>query len=381
MNQERLEYLLECYRLKKCSESEMAELDEWFHTYNPGNHDMEAWLREVGGPENLTEQSYTEFSLLVRSPVIINFRKIAAIAAMLLITVAVGYLLNNGPAEMQDHSDVRNVVKTDIGPGGNKAVLVLANGKKIVLNNARLGKLTQQGNTFVSKPADSSISYRGSGAGLTEAALQYNTLYTPRGGKYNLTLADGTQVMLDAASSITFPVSFNGGERRVKVTGQAYFKVAHDAKKPFFVVSKGQLIKDLGTEFNVDAYPDESGVKVTLAEGLVEVGNSGSTVSLVPGQQARATGSHRIEVMKVRVADVVAWKNGWFVFHNEPVMNVMKQAARWYDVDIQYQGQPITKRFGGNISKYKNISELLENLKLTGGINYRIEGRRVTLIN
>lgn len=382
MKRDRLKYLLDCYRLKKCSESELSELNAWYHALNHGSKDMDDWLSETGGEQKLTDQAFIDFKQHIKTPVKINYHRIAVAAALIVMASAGYFLLNSRGKDVSIRIYQPSHAKMDIAPGGNKATLILSDGKAIVLTSAKLGKLATQGNTLVNQHADSSISYNSAHRSFEGREVQYNTLITPRGGKYTLTLSDGTEVTLDAASSIKFPVAFNGTERRVIMSGQAYFKVMHNAKSPFYVVTKGHVIKDLGTEFNVNSYEDEPNLKVTLAEGLVQVSNSRSNASLIPGQQALVNNYQQdIAVREVNVGDVVAWKNGWFVFRNESIINVLKQAGRWYDVDIQYEGKAITKKFGGSISKYKNISELLENLKITGGINYRIEGRRVTLIN
>lgn len=363
----------------------MEELNNWFHTHNPGNNNINTWVSEAGGVDKLSEELNQDFKRRISRPAkIISFRNLAAVAAVALVMLSIGLLwfTSKNTQPQQNVAVSSNTNKNEIKPGGNNAILTLANGEEIVLNETGIGEVTRQNNMQVNKLADSSISYKTAAANSANTQLVYNTLYTPRGGKYNLVLADGTQVTLDAESSITFPVAFIEKERRVTVTGQAYFNVVHNAAKPFYVEANGQVIKDVGTAFNVNAYPDDKSVKITLAEGLIDVSNSANTKSLVPGQQAIVRNNEKqIRVKTVNVDEIIAWKNGWFAFHNESIQNVMKQAARWYDVDIIYEGKPITKRFGGNISKYKDIDELLENLKITGIINYKIQGRRVILTN
>lgn len=382
MNQERLDFLLSQYKQDQCTTAELEELNEWFHAHNPGRQNMEDWLREAGGNEALTATLLQDLKSRVNAPVrSINYRRIARIAAVLLVAAS-GIVLFYTRTQSNQHPIVAQTPTYQIKPGGDKATLTLADGSKIVLDSAGNGQLAVQDNTQINKVTNGSISYEAADNQTANNKVVYNTLTTPRGGKFALTLADGTSVTLDAESSITYPVTFTGKERRVTITGQAYFEVVHNAAQPFRVVTKGQVIEDIGTAFNVNAYQDDPSVKVTLAEGLINVSNSLKTVSLVPGQQAEINdGQQNIRVNEANVSEVVAWKNGWFAFHNEPVKSVMKQAARWYDVDIEYEGADISKRFGGNISKYKDISELLENLRITGGINYRIEGRRIILIN
>lgn len=381
MEQNRLKYLLERYSLEQCDTVELQELNEWFHAHNPGKENIASWIREAGGVDELSAEMLEDFKARVARPsTTVPLRRIWVAAAVLLLISAAGlFFYTSYPFANQNKNSNAAQSKTKILPGGNNAILTLADGKQIALNQASIGKLTEQNDGEVSKLADSSISYHALGA-KSGNKLTYNTLHTPRGGKYNLVLADGTQVSLDAESSITFPVAFSSGERRVKVSGQVYFHVIHDAAKPFYVEANGQLIEDLGTAFNINAYQDDQSIKITLAEGLINVSNAVNHESLVPGQQATVkNGEQKIEVKAVNVEDAIAWKNGWFAFRNETIQNVMKQAARWYDVEVVYEGKPITKRFGGKISKYDSIDELLENLKITGLINYKIKGRRVIL--
>jgi ferric-dicitrate binding protein FerR (iron transport regulator) len=384
MNQERLFYLLEKCDLDQCSELELAELDEWFHANNPGCKNMKAWIAESGGVDKLSDYLFDGFkqASVTSSRTKTTWSIIRNVAAATLL-FALGYV---------SLSHLKPALKTVINrpanksyairPGGNKAILTLANGAKILLNGASNGYIALQNNMKISKLSGGRIAYKAMNKAGHEDQILYNTMTTPRGGRFELILADGTEVTLDAESSIVYPVAFTGKERRVEITGQAYFNVSHNASKPFRVHVGNQTIQDIGTAFNVNAYPDDPSIKITLAEGSVNVSNSRKKVSLIPGQQAQVeNGLKDIIVKRADVSEAVAWKNGWFVFHHESVKNVMKQAARWYDVDIEFQGHNTTKQLGGSISKYKDISELLENLRIAGGINYKIEGRRIILIN
>ncbi|NII29317.1 DUF4974 domain-containing protein [Pseudoflavitalea sp. X16] len=387
MNEDRLKYLLERYLANACSPEEQSALDEWFHSWNPGTAGMQDWLQEAGGAKALSEELYADFRERLIPPAKRNkwagWYKAAAAAAILIALVILFYPKQKRPGDQtaQHGSGVQSAQPAhDIKPGSNKAVLKLADGSEIVLSDSGNTHIATQNNMEIQRLQRGSIAYTASQGQEDDTPPVYNTLTTPRGGKYTLTLADGTVVTLDAASSITYPVAFTGKERRVEITGQAYFEVVHNTVRPFRVSAKGQLIEDIGTAFNVNAYADDPFIKVTLAEGLVDVSNKVEKVSLVPGQQAMVKdGENKMRVKMVNVEETVAWKNGWFIFHQESVQNIMKQAARWYDAEIVVEGAPINKKFGGNISRYKEISELLENLKLTGGIHYRIEGRKVIL--
>ena len=390
MDQERLKYLIERYQLNQCSNAEMDELNEWFHAHNPGVENLESWLQEYSNPETLSANLYSNFKeKVIPAPKVIRLQRIyrIAAAAVMLAIIGIAFYPKNTSTEstalVKADTTAAKPADNPIRPGGNKAILTLADGRAITLNDARDGAIATQGNTAINQVKKGEITYNTGNSQLPEAPPIYNTLTTPRGGRYTLTLSDGTVVTLDAASSITYPVVFNQPVRLVQVTGQAYFEVVHNEKQPFRVKAKGQVIEDVGTAFNVNAYADDPFIKITLAEGKVDVHGLSKTVSLVPGEQAQVNdGQAAIAVKRVNVEETVAWKNGWFVFHHESIQNIMKLATRWYDVEVEYQGGPGDKiTLGGNISRYKDISELLQNLKITSGINYKIEGRKVILSN
>ena len=387
---ERLQYLLECYQKNQCTEAEMEELNEWFHTWNPGTEDMQQWLQESGGPQSLQKDMYSSFQQRMERPAAsLRIGLIYRVAAAAVVLAVITFFLYQGKRKSAEQAQVSANEKSvkpfpTIAPGTDKAVLKLADGTEIELTtDANNVRIATQNNTVIDQVGKGSIAYTsGNNKQQGEQKPVYNTLSTPRGGKYSLILADGTAVTLDASSSITYPVSFAGNERQVEITGQAYFEVVHNAAWPFRVKVKGQIIEDIGTAFNVNAYGDDQLLKITLAEGRVDIHNSSKKVSLMPGQQALIKeGQENIQVKKADVEETVAWKNGRFIFHKEKIQGIMKQAERWYDVEIAYEGQPINKLFGGNISRYVDISELLENLKITGGIRYRIEERKVVLMN
>jgi transmembrane sensor len=194
-------------------------------------------------------------------------------------------------------------------------------------------------------------------------------------------LPDGTKVWLNAASSLHFPTAFTGGERRVELTGEGYFEVAKNKHLPFKVAFNDQEVQVLGTHFNIMAYPNEEASQTTLLEGSVSITKRNISRLLVPGQQAKSTiGSAGFDIKQVDTQEAVAWKNGEFLFKNTNIQSIMRQLARWYDVDVAYQGNLQNMVFGGRMSKSKNISEVLKNLELTGTIHFKIEGRRVTVM-
>jgi ferric-dicitrate binding protein FerR (iron transport regulator) len=300
-----------------------------------------------------------------------------AAAAVVLAFLTTGiYSLLHEPTRLEQvaHNKIN-----DLKPGENRATLTLANGQKIILTKGLAGQLSKQGNVNVSMKANGTVAYTtGSGGQPINAATAYNTLTTKKGEQFPLILSDGTEVILDAASSITFPVSFTGKRREVSITGQAYFKVVHNDHQPFEVLVKGQTIRDIGTEFNINAYDDEGMVKTTLLEGSVKVSKASGSVVLAPGQQSQVTGdSNTITVVKnADVQSVVAWKNGLFQYSNASIQEVMRQVARWYNVDIEYEGTIPQREFSGKMQRNLNASQVLDLLSFTR-IHFKIEGKKI----
>jgi ferric-dicitrate binding protein FerR (iron transport regulator) len=313
-----------------------------------------------------------------------NYRWLWAAASLALMAVLAGLLFM--PAEKNNAINI--IVKKDkttILPGSNKAYLTLANGNKIVLDDAKNGQLAASAGVKVSKAANGVVVYkfdRKSGGQGHPAIPEINTITTPRGGQYQVILEDGTKVQLNAASSIKFPEFFNGSNREIELDGEAYFEVAKDKAHPFIVKANGTQVQVFGTHFNINAYSDNPDITTTLLEGSVKMSKGTAAVMLLPGQQGTVNQSgSSIKVSQADVEANMAWINGFFVFHDQSIINIMRQVSRWYDVDIQYQDAEVQENeFGGTISKYKDIKELLDNIKLTGSIHYKIEGRRVIIM-
>jgi len=301
----------------------------------------------------------------------------AAAACLLFMLGFTGYLLLHKPSTQQL---AQNQVQ-DVKPGGNKAILTLANGQKISLTDARNGNIAQQSGAQINKTNNGQVVYSTVKNADQDAVPTYNMLATPRGGQYRLTLADGTVAYLDAASSIKYPVAFNGAERKVEITGQVYFEVVHNAGKPFRVAVKGQVIEDIGTHFNINAYDDEPVIKTTLIEGSVKVSATNQTALLKPGQQAITSANGKIKVINTDTEEAIAWKNGYFLFNDEPLESVMRKVSRWYDVDIEYpQGQKINEVYGGSADRYANVSQVLKVLEVTGDVRFKVEGKKILVL-
>jgi Fe2+-dicitrate sensor, membrane component len=293
-----------------------------------------------------------------------------AAAILLILLSAGGYFLLIKHQPVLQYS---KTLKEDFGPGSNKAILTLSNGRQIILTNAKTGRLAIQGQTVIRKTADGEIVYSPSSR---SSSVVMNTMSTPRGGQYHLTLSDGTDVWLNAASSITYPVVFTGNDREVIITGEVYFQVAHNTSKPFLVKSGAQTVKVLGTHFNINAYADEASIKTTLLEGSVEVSAVGTRQTIKPGQQTEFENNS----LKISVADTneaIAWKDGYFQFVDADIESVMRQISRWYDVDVTFEG-PVTKqRFTGRISRLRNISKVLRIIQSYQDVQLTYSGRRI----
>lgn len=310
-----------------------------------------------------------------------------AIAASVFVLIGVGgyFLFFNRPVKQQDA--VTTALPKDItAPKGNKAVIALANGQTVALDSVTSGILASQDNLNVIKTSDGSIVYKG-----TSSAIKYNTLFNPRGSKViDLTLSDGTKVWLNAGSSLTYFTGNGGIDRQVSLTGEAYFEVAKDKTRPFIVKKSDAAITVLGTHFNVNAFDDETNMKVTLLEGSVKITMGTATALLKPGKQAvlslstlRQTQDHRQDIKiesDIDLTEVMAWKNGEFIFdNNADIRTIMRQIGRWYDVEVEYSGT-VNSHFWGSISRDVNLLEVLEMLEKTGGAKFKLEGKKVIVM-
>ena len=273
---------------------------------------------------------------------------------------------------------VKEFEKNDVLPGGDKAVLTLDDGSQVVLDNSKNGTLSEEGDTKVVKPENGQLVYEA--AKVAIAKPMYNTLSTPKGGQYQLTLSDGTKVWLNAASSLRFPLVFAGNERKVEMTGEIYFEVAKNANKPFKVISNGQEVEVLGTHFNVMAYPNEKAIKTTLVEGSVKVSKDNRSTILQPGQQAKVGFNNGIfrTINDVSLEEELAWKDGNFQFNNASLDVIMRQIERWYDVDIEYVGKVPDEHFTGKLPRNTNLSNVLKILSMSE-IQFKIEGKKIII--
>lgn len=320
--------------------------------------------------ETLSEPSKKTFRLN-------TFYKIAAI---LLLTVGLGFLYRNNWSFSGSNKTPKSAVVASrpIKPGRNTAELKLSDGSVINLDQVNAGLISTLGKTRISKDTTGSIIYANNNSASEDAR---NTISVPVGGNYKVVLPDGTAVWLNASSSLTYPLAFKGKTRGVNLEGEAYFEVAKNPNKPFVVQVNKMQVTVLGTHFNVNAYSDHAAIQTTLVEGSVRLSQASSQVILKPGEQGNVDPiSAKIQVSQANTNKVLAWKNGYFMFQDDNIQDIMQQIARWYDLEVEYRGKPSNSRFGGIYSRNKDINELLKGLELTGLVHFKIEGRRVIVM-
>ncbi|SHE39342.1 FecR family protein [Pedobacter caeni] len=302
--------------------------------------------------------------------------KVSAAASVILVMAAGGYFLLRDP--MPDPVIARQKIHNDIKPGGNKAYLILSDGKSIDLTEQHTGVIGKDVGKSILKTADGGIEYVNRHGHPIAAHNAFNTLRTPNGGHYKVVLADGTKVWLNAASQLKYPADFkNLKERKIELMGEAYFEVAKDPAHPFIVQTDDQQIRVLGTHFNVNSYHDDGGSKTTLLEGSIRAVGKHAEVMVKPGQQVISNSTGQLKVDDADMELAVAWKNDQFMFESEPVRPLMKKVARWYDVEVIYNADVPDVRFNGAISKFENISAVLKILENTGKVHFEVRGRKV----
>jgi len=382
---ERVRYLFERYFNKTASLSEREELRQWLDTHSDDKDVLELiddswnWYNgENDGILSEERQSYLLNNILNTSAEITPVYPMhpvrrnrawgwAAAVALLLVGAGTYHMVQRAPVKKLTAA----VTSNDIVPGSNKAVLTLADGSTVALDSAD-SQVIQQGATAVKQQGGVLRYEAGKGRG---EAISYNILTTPRGGQFQVTLPDGTQVWLNAESSLKYPTVFSGKERLVEVNGEAYFEIAKNVHQPFKVqVSNRATIEVLGTAFNVNAYTNENSMNTTLVQGKIKV----NEVILRPGQQAQLTDKMKV-TSDADIDKVLAWKNGLFNFEGADLQGVMRQLARWYDIEVNYEKDMPEVYFSGEMSRDMSLSGLLKVLE-TADVHFRIEGRRLTVM-
>lgn len=388
MTREEYNSLFEKYISGRCTDEECRLVENYQDAFEISDKEWDSRL--MGDQERVRESILNDIRNKIRKQKntrVVTFWKWAAAASIILV-ISIGLMYFNAKPEPKVVANItESRFEEDIAPGNNKAVLTLNNGSKINLDDAKNGILARESNTTIEKLPDGRLSYN-AGSVQNISGVRYNSVSTPRGGQYQITLPDGSKVWLNASSSIRFPTVFTGMERKIELNGEAYFEITKNTLMPFKVLTHNSEIKVLGTHFNVMAYDDEKNTNTSLLEGSVEVSKGSEKMLIKPGQEVvvnNATGH-----MKLGTADLeqaVAWKNGYFIFVNENIESIMRKVSRWYNVDVSYSGNMENKDFTGTISRSKNVSELLRMLELTGAIRFDIiagttseKGRRIKVM-
>lgn len=388
MDSQEFYILIRKYNEGNCSPEEKTLLEQWFLSFE--------WNKEIeaGNDQQLAqfkERIWQELASRINTggPAVGGTVKEMPVhkakadwwrvaAAILVLLAAGGALFYFTTQKKQPGATKETAIYTDeINPGTDKAQLTLADGSIVSLDGVDNTRLKEKDGTSIDKNGGN-LSYKNDGTAANE--ILYNTLTTPRGGQYGLVLPDGSKVWLNAVSSLRFPTRFSGSEREVYLTGEAYFEVAKNTAKPFLVKTGSSTIQVLGTHFNINAYNDEASVNTTLLEGMVKVSNSNTDLLLAPGQQAQVFASG--EIKKIKEADTeqaIAWKNGYFQFDQVSLPVLMRQIARWYDIDIAYEGNVKEYEFVGKITRSARLPALLKALELSG-VHFKMNGKKLIVI-
>ena len=378
MGNESAEELIRKYLAGTATATEVALLESWYiaaaqhQPEMPGIPNYPKIESEILRPLRAEQLGQRVF----KSPIRL-WPRIAA-AASILIILSVGNLVIFRKTPTPSLVESPALAK-DILPAGLRATLTLLDGQTIVLDSAGRDTLVRQDNAIVSS-LNGQLVYNAHHPLTTQGgSLAYNTLTTGPGEHYSLLLPDGTKVWLNAASSITYPVVFNKKERNVKVTGELYFEIVHHAKQPFRVAVKDQLVEDMGTHLNINAYDDEPAINTTLLEGSIKVMRGNTSVILRPGQQAMmGPNDNQFQIKEVDAEEAVAWKNGYFYFDRAGIKTVMRELARWYNTQVVYQGELPKRTFKGKLYRNINVSEALGILGYFGA-HFRIEGKTIVV--
>lgn len=375
--------LLEKYRAGNCTDAEKAIVETWYlkMEQEEGNLLSDTQITEA------TDRIWNRMPIHdveEIKPVRRNLWPVVGTAAAVILLGSLAlYFFNTSPLNPSKEQlfKVNPAAQALILPGGNKAVLTLADGKQITLDEAGNGKLAEQSGITITKTKDGQLVYTVSPSAVAAKGPAMNMIATPKGGQYQVNLPDGTKVWLNAASSLRYPAAFTAGVRQVSLTGEAYFEVAKvRPEMPFKVSTTTQTVEVLGTHFNINSYTDEPAVKTTLLEGAVKVISPSTALKeliLKPGQQSALRGA-RLEVAEVNEEEVIAWKNGMFRFRDADLQTVMRSVARWYDVRVNYEGTLPVRQFSGEIHRNVNLSEVLDILSFFK-VHFRVDGKTITV--
>lgn len=392
MTEKKEQQIWQRYREGRCSEDELRQLEDWYNDWNIENRMLLTEV-ELEQAEQIIRSKVMEqvgFDIIEvqlsddRLPTVkkLSLLRIVGVAATIIFMLGLSISIY-----VKTRSSSYAIVETnqsyedDVAPGKNTATLTLSDGKVLTLSDKKNAVVINA--SELSYSDGTKIDNKKERESSVNKPTSMHTITTPRAGQYQVILADGTKVWLNAASSIRFPASFDGAkQRRIEIVGEAYLQVFKDKKVPFIVVSSTQEIEVLGTSFNVNDYLEESFAKTTLVEGAIrvrslkEANNNKLNTTLKPGQESLIRGQD-IEVRSANVHEAIAWKDGDFRFEDKTVIEIMKQIARWYDVDIVYKSDVSDVKLNASISRDRNLSQILKMMEKTGEVKFKIEGRKI----
>ena len=366
----------------KLSESEERQLSDWRKVSGENERAFQRMISEdfyTVGMEKLEMYDYRvaygrflqrKYQQRRKRRFLINVVRVAAVALPFIIALVLYVGLNR-----DEEQTLRPSLASNILPGTSKAVLTLANGQMIPLGKEAADSTIITDGTQISA-SGSGVTYASGGE---SESIVYNKLEIPRGGEFCLTLSDGTKVWLNSETSIQYPVAFGAKERRVFVQGEAYFEVAKDTKKPFTVQFMSSSVTVLGTSFNIRAYPEEKRSQTTLAEGSVRIYSPGSSMLLKPGEQAEVNAlSGEMAKQEVEVKNFTSWKDGRFVFEQQPLEDIMRTLERWYDIRVIFKDEGAKRiSLSGNMKRYGDFSQVMKMLQMTGDVRFELHGNDV----
>jgi len=370
MNKDDIRNLFERYLAGTATDEEESLLESWYLEWSNNksvdlsDDDMKMYLSAMR-----EKNPYLTGLTDKRSQI-----KVQNIAAVFIILITAGAIVYYSTRSFKpiDKQRIRNHIASVV-PGGSRAILTLGNGQQISLTDADTGTIASENGHTINKTGNGEIVYQSSNS-IPPKGVTYNTVSTPRGGLYAVILPDGTKVVLNAATSLRYPTVFLGKERKVELSGEAYFIVVHNSSQPFSVQTKSQLIEDVGTEFNTSSYDDDDETKTTLIQGCVKVTDKHTrSMMLTPGQQSLTDKSGLLSLIKhPDIEEVTAWKNGFFKFDGETIDKVMMQISRWYAVRIIYEKDITKEGFYGTVSRTERIEDVLKMLELTGLVHFKL---------
>ncbi len=386
----RIAYLIAGYIRGSLTESEHDELDNWVEESDDNMLLFEELTDEKNIEANLEwmDKTMTEKNLeLTKNKIEFNpkykklktkiwFYSVAASVIILVAAFAIYKIINH---KQSNQISTANIDENEIRPGGNKATLTLSNGSVIDLANISNGLIKQDVGTIIKKAKEGEIVYD-TRSENNNRAVSYNILSTPKGGQYQVQLPDGSTVWLNAGSSLRYPTAFSTTNRTVELKGEGFFEITKDKTKPFIVkLADGSEVKVLGTHFNIMAYENEKSEDITLLKGSVQIKKGDEIQNLTPGEQGKIISSKIILINSADTDQVIGWKNGQFVFRDADIQSIMRQVARWYDVDIKFEAAK-SEHFNATISRNEPVLKLLNILEETGEVHFKIKNKIIYVL-